>query len=47
MWVRLGFGRRLRDLAGVDRVRAVDWSDHSGLLRGRIGRGAVDFSFAD
>lgn len=44
MWVWLGLGGRLRDLAGVDRVRGVDWSDHGGLLRGRIGRMAADFS---
>jgi len=35
---RIGFGLRgcLRELGSVDRVRVVDWSDHVGLLRGRI-----------
>ena len=33
-------------MACVDRVRAVDWSDHGGLLRGRIGRGIANFNFA-
>lgn len=35
--IGLGFGGWLRDLAGIDRVCGVDWSDHDGLLRGRIG----------
>ena len=37
---------RLRDLAGIDRVRAVDRSDPGGLLGGRIGNLASNFSFA-
>lgn len=41
-----GLSLRLRDLAGIDRVRAVDWSDHGGLLGGRIGNLASNFSFA-
>lgn len=39
MWIGLGFGERLSDLAGIDRVRIVDWSDHDGLLRGRSAGG--------
>src|SRR5579864_670583 len=36
--IRLGFRGRVRRLVDVDRVRTVDWSDHGGLLKDRIGR---------
>ena len=35
MRIGLGLCRGLRDLAGLNRMRAVDWSDHGGLLRNR------------
>jgi len=35
--IGLGFGGRMRGLVDVDRVRVVDWGDHGGLLKGRIG----------
>ena len=41
--IGLRFRRRLRDMADVGRVNAADWSDHSGLLRDRIGRGGGNF----
>jgi hypothetical protein len=35
--IGLGFRGRMRGLVDVDRVRTVDRSDHSGLLKDRIG----------
>ena len=44
--MRIGFEFRrwLRDLPDVSRMDAVDWMDHGGLLRHRIGGGRSDFS---
>jgi hypothetical protein len=36
--IGLGLCGRMHGFVDVDRVRTVDWSDHGGLLRGRIGR---------
>ena len=41
--IGLGFRGRVRGLVDVDRVRTVDWSDHGGLLKDRIGRGRGNF----
>ena len=35
--IGLGFRGRMRGLVDVHRMRGVDWSDHGGLLKGRIG----------
>ena len=37
---------RMRGLVDIDRVRTVDRSDHSGLLKDTIGSEAVNFNFA-
>jgi hypothetical protein len=48
--VRIGlrFGARMRGFPDVDRLNAVNWSDHSLVLRDRIGRVREIFSsFSD
>lgn len=45
--IGLGFGGRMRGLVGVDRLRDMDWSDHGGLLKDRIGKVLGSFRAED